>query len=97
METERVKESRRPPSGLTRLEMTAVTRDKEALQPPCHVVVDLPKFGGGIARAEVGAPATQHRVELRDSRAQVPVARPVTSFTRWRIRRMARRDGQRWR
>src|SRR3989442_804759 len=72
-ETEGMKESRRPPSGLTSTKLTAVTLDEQALQPRRDIGIDLPKLGGGIARAEVGAPATQYRVQLRDGLAQVPM------------------------
>jgi hypothetical protein len=68
-----VKEVRRPLSGLTRAQIAAVALEEQAFQPPRDIVIDLPKLDGGIARAEVGTPATQHRVELRESLAQVPM------------------------
>jgi hypothetical protein len=40
---------------------------------PRDIVIDLPKLDGGIARAEVGSPTAEHRVELRDDLAQRPV------------------------
>ena len=50
METEGVKEVRRPLGGLTSAKLAAVALDEQALQPPVHVVIDLPKLDGGIAR-----------------------------------------------
>src|SRR6266851_3431760 len=64
METEGVKEISGPLGGLTRAKLTTVALDEQALQPPVHVVVDIPKFDGGIARAKIRPPAAQHRVEL---------------------------------
>ena len=68
-----MKEVRRPLSGLTRTQVAAVALDEQAFQPPRDIIIDLPKLDGGVARAEVGPPATQHRAELREGLAQVPM------------------------
>src|SRR5882672_10664086 len=75
METERMKEVRRPSGRLSSAKMTTVAFQEQACQSPVHVVIDEPKLVGGIARAEVGPPPTEHRVELRDGHAQVPMTR----------------------
>ena len=52
-----MKEITRPLDGLFHAELATVARHEQALQTPVHVVIDLPKLDGGIARAEVGAQA----------------------------------------
>jgi hypothetical protein len=64
---------RRPLSGLTGPQVAPVALQERALQAPRDIVIDLPKLDGGIARAEVGSPTAEHRVELRDDLAQRPV------------------------
>jgi len=68
-----VEEITRPAVGLTRAELTAVTLDKQAHESPGHVVIDVPKLDDSIPGAKVRAPAAEHRGQLREGLAQVPM------------------------
>jgi hypothetical protein len=64
-----------PAGRLTRMKLAAVALHEHALQAPVHIVIDLPKLVGGITGAKVRPPPAQHRIQLRDGVAQVPMTR----------------------
>ena len=47
-----MKEIAGPLGGLTGAQLATVALDEQACQAPVHVVIDLPKFDGGVAKAE---------------------------------------------
>ena len=73
METEGLKVITGPEVGLTGVKLATVALEEQALQASVHVVIELPKLDSGIAGAKVRAPAPEHRIELRDGLAQVPM------------------------
>jgi hypothetical protein len=75
METEGVEEVTGPVGRLTGTKLTAVALHEHALQTPVHVVIDLPKLDGGVASAKVRAPSAEHRIEMRNGVAHIPVTR----------------------
>src|SRR5215471_18896161 len=60
-----------PRLGLPGVQVAAPLFDHQAVEPHDHIPVGLAELGGGIAGAEVVAPAAQDRVEVRDHVADI--------------------------
>src|SRR5258708_10054166 len=67
----------RPGLEMLRLQIPAVAPSQDPSKTVLDVVVDLSELLGGIPRAEVGAPASEHGVQVPDDHPDVLHPSPV--------------------